>query len=125
MSKEIREVYEALLPHLITEDMATYHSKSKDYLSSGKLKMFRDDSPALFKADLEGELPEFDSVAYAVGRAAHTLILEGEDAYKETYKSVALSTIRGNIKTPLNHMEGTQRSSLSGVSSRALILHSY
>ena len=86
MTKEIREVYDALLPKLIDEPMAEYHAKSNQYLSSGKLKNFRDESPAYFKADLEGKIKPFDSVAFAQGRAAHTLILEGRNVYDNTYR---------------------------------------
>ena len=86
MSQAIKAVYDELLSHLIIEDMSVYHSKTSEYLSSGKLKLFRDESPALYEADLNGDLPEFDTAAFAQGRSAHTLILEGEAEYADTYK---------------------------------------
>lgn len=81
----IREVYDALLPLLEDESMADYHRQSNKNLSSGGLKIFRDESPARFKAAKDGKLGNFDSVAFAQGRAAHTLILEGFEVYMDTY----------------------------------------
>lgn len=86
MSTEpIREVYNGLVLLTEVESMADYHRQSSKYLGSGKLEIFRDESPELFKKDLDGKLPKFDSVAYAQGRGAHTMILEGMDIYMETY----------------------------------------
>jgi hypothetical protein len=65
--------------------MGEYHKQSNRYLGSGGLKIFRDESPARYKAAKDGLLEPFDSVAFAQGRGAHTLILEGDQVYADTY----------------------------------------
>lgn len=81
----IRDIYNALLPKLIDEDMASYQLQSSKFLSSHKLATFRDDSPELYKMEIDGKTEPFDTVAYAQGRGAHTLILEGREVYDDTY----------------------------------------
>lgn len=76
---------EEIMSRLIVEPMSEYHAKSKENLSSHKFSTFRDESPALFIAEERGEMEPFDTVAYANGRAAHTLILEGDEAYDSEY----------------------------------------
>lgn len=63
-----------------------YHADARagKYLSSHLLADFRR-SPVLFHKKLAGEIPPSDSPALALGRAAHTLILEGRAAFDEEY----------------------------------------
>ena len=69
---------------LIREPAATYHAKSKDYLSSHQLADFRK-CPLLFYRKKQGLITEDDRPAYLVGRAAHTLILEGQEKFDREY----------------------------------------
>lgn len=78
--------YEEILKELTNEPMEEYHSRSKENLSSHRFAGFRDQSPAYFKADQDGLIPEFDNAAFATGTACHTLILEGQDAYDDEYE---------------------------------------
>ncbi len=71
------------LPFLV-EPSAVYHLKAKHYLSSHQLAEFRR-CPLLYHRRQLGLLPDSDSPAYLVGRAAHTLILEGRTVFDETY----------------------------------------
>lgn len=63
-----------------------YHKDARDgkFLSSHLLGDFRH-SPLLYHKKLTGEIPPSDSPALALGRAAHTLILEGRAAFDEEY----------------------------------------
>ncbi len=71
---------------LITESSEAYHAKSRsgDFLSSHALADFRK-CPQLYRRKQLGLIPDADSAAFLVGRAAHTLILEGREAYESTY----------------------------------------
>jgi hypothetical protein len=69
---------------LIQEPAEVYHAKAKDYLSSHALADFRR-CPVLFHKKKQGLIPDKDSPAYLLGRAAHTLILEGRDAFEAGY----------------------------------------
>lgn len=62
-----------------------YHKKSEAYLSSHALADFRK-SPLLYHKKTMGLIPRTDSAAFVTGRAVHTLVLEGEDAYKKQHK---------------------------------------
>jgi len=77
--------YEEVLQELITEEMSVYHSKGNKFLGSHKFGEFRDDSPSYYHANRQGKIKQFDTVAYAQGRAVHTLTLEGVDEYEDTY----------------------------------------
>jgi hypothetical protein len=72
------------LARLEVEPAAVYHAKAKDYLSSHALAAFRR-CPLLFHKKKQGLIEDKDSPAYLLGRAAHTLILEGRDAFEAEY----------------------------------------
>ncbi len=72
------------LRFLIREPAEVYHAKSKDYLTAHALNDFRR-CPLLYRRKELGLVPERDSAAYLVGRAAHTLILEGRQRYEREY----------------------------------------
>jgi exodeoxyribonuclease VIII len=61
-----------------------YRARANDFLTSHALIDFLK-SPAVFKAKADGAIEDGDSTNYKIGRAAHTLILEGEDAFDKTY----------------------------------------
>ena len=63
-----------------------YHaaSRSGQYMSSHLLADFRE-SPELYRRKTNGEITEGESLALALGRVAHCLILEGKDAFDEQY----------------------------------------
>lgn len=71
---------------IIHEPAADYHAKSQrgEYLSSHMLADFRK-CPALYHRKLNGEIQEVESTAFTLGRAAHTLILEGRGAFDDAY----------------------------------------
>lgn len=71
---------------IIHEPAEDYHARSKsgEYLSSHMLADFRK-CPALYHKKLNGEIQESESAAFALGRAAHTLILEGRGAFDDAY----------------------------------------
>jgi hypothetical protein len=72
------------LTFLIREPAEVYHAKAKDFLSSHQLATFRD-SPLLFRRKQLGLVPEAEWAELVIGRAAHTLILEGRDEYDRRY----------------------------------------
>ncbi|MDX2199606.1 MAG: PD-(D/E)XK nuclease-like domain-containing protein [Phycisphaerae bacterium] len=72
------------LRFLIREPADVYHAKGKDYLSSHALNEFRR-CPLLYRKRELGLVPERDSTAFLIGRAAHTLILEGRQRYEREY----------------------------------------
>ncbi len=65
---------------LLKEPSTVYHAQAKHYLSSHQLADFRK-SPRLYARKRQGLIPDGDRPAYLVGRAAHTLILEGEEIF--------------------------------------------
>lgn len=69
---------------LIVESSDDYHAQSRQYMSSHQLADFRR-CPRLWKQKRDGVIPDEDRPAYAFGRAAHTLILEGEEAFADAY----------------------------------------
>ena len=68
---------------LLKETNDEYHG-TKGNLSSHRLAAFRH-CPLMYWKEREGLIPDKDSAAFVVGRAAHTFILEGEDALDEQY----------------------------------------
>ena len=72
------------LGFLLREAPEIYHAQSARFLSSHKLADFRRNVPLFRKKEL-GLVKEEDRPAYLVGRAAHTLILEGRAAYEAEY----------------------------------------
>ena len=69
---------------LIREPAEVYHARAKDYLSSHQLADFRK-CPLLFYRKRQGLIADDDRPAYLVGRAAHTLILEGDAKFDAEY----------------------------------------
>ena len=76
----------SILNRIIHEPAAAYHAKSRtgECLSSHMLADFRK-CPALYHGKLTGEIKDSDSSAFALGRAAHVLVLEGRGAFDEYY----------------------------------------
>lgn len=72
------------LSFLIREPADVYHAKSSEFLTSHRLAEFRRNPPLFRKREL-GLVSDEDRPAYVIGRAAHTLILEGREAYEREY----------------------------------------
>ena len=72
------------LSFLIRESQEQYRAQAMDHTTSHGLNDFRRD-PFLFHKKVSGLIEEEDRPAFSVGRAAHTLILEGREAYREQY----------------------------------------
>ncbi len=70
----------------ITEPADIYHARSRngEFMSSHLLADFRE-SPALYYKEINGEIEETESAAFALGRAAHCLILEGRQAFDRDF----------------------------------------
>jgi len=80
---------------IIHEHEKDYHAQAKDNLSSHQLANFRK-SARLYQRKKLGLIPDVDRPAYLIGRAAHTLILEGERVFDDTY----------TVGTPINPKTG-------------------
>ena len=63
-----------------------YHAATKrnEYTTSHRLNLFRK-CPALYRKHITGEIVEGDTEAFVLGRAVHTLVLEGELKFVEEY----------------------------------------
>ena len=63
-----------------------YHEATKrnEYTTSHRLNLFRK-CPALYKKTIDGKIVEGDTAAFALGRATHTLVLEGREKYDAEY----------------------------------------
>ncbi|MFU8828375.1 MAG: PD-(D/E)XK nuclease-like domain-containing protein [Phycisphaerales bacterium] len=72
------------LGFLASEPAAVYHAKAKDYLSSHALAEFRR-CPLLYRRKQLGLIPQRDSASFALGRAAHVLIVEGRDRFEAEF----------------------------------------
>ena len=72
------------LRFLIREPADVYHAKANDFLSAHALNDVRR-CPLLFRKKQLGLVPPRDTTAYLIGRAAHTLILEGRQRYEHEY----------------------------------------
>jgi hypothetical protein len=74
-------------PPITHEPAEQYHAKAGEFLSSHLLAEFRK-SPLLYYRKRFGFTVEEDKnrPAFVLGRAAHTLILEGLDVFDETYE---------------------------------------
>jgi len=68
----------------MVEPADVYHAKAKHYLSSHQLADYRK-CPLLYHRKRLGLISQKDSTAYLVGRAAHTLILEGRERFEAEY----------------------------------------
>ena len=69
---------------LLAEPEGEYHGRAGEYLSSHRLIDFMR-CPWLYFKKVAGLLADKDSPAYLVGRAAHSRILEGRDAYESRF----------------------------------------
>ncbi len=69
---------------LIRESFDVYHENAKRNLTSHQLADYRR-CPLLHHKKQLGLIEDEDRPAYLVGRAAHTLILEGRDAFEAQY----------------------------------------
>jgi hypothetical protein len=69
---------------LMHEPAEVYHAKSKENLSSHALADFRK-CPLLYRRKKLGLIEDEDRPAYLVGRALHTLVLEGRDRFEHEY----------------------------------------
>ncbi|MCC7409984.1 MAG: PD-(D/E)XK nuclease-like domain-containing protein [Phycisphaeraceae bacterium] len=72
------------LSFLICEPDAAYREQAKSRLTSHELAEFRRD-PYLYHKKKLGLVTDEDRPAYLVGRAAHVLILEGQERFQEEY----------------------------------------
>ncbi len=70
--------------HLKCEPADVYHAKASEYLSSHQLADFRK-CPLLYRRKQLGLIEDEDRPAYRLGRAAHTLILEGRERFEGKY----------------------------------------
>jgi hypothetical protein len=69
---------------LIVEPDEVYRSKAATHLTSHRLADFRR-NPLLFHKKELGLVRDEDRPAYQIGRAAHTLILEGREVFEKRY----------------------------------------
>ncbi len=69
---------------IIAELAGEYHARRNEFLGSHALADFRK-CPLLFHKKETGEIRDEGSPAYALGRAAHCLILEGDEAFHAQY----------------------------------------
>lgn len=76
--------YQRVIDCMIDEPADVYHSKAKENLSSHQLMDFIK-CPLLHRQKKLGIIPGINSAAFAMGRATHTVILEGEDQFKAEY----------------------------------------
>ena len=72
------------LAPLIHEPAEVYHAKAGEYLSSHLLGDFRK-CPQLYDQKRVGIIRDEDRPAYVVGRAVHTLVLEGRQCFDDEY----------------------------------------
>jgi len=69
---------------VVEEPAETYHAKAAEHLSSHGLADFRK-CPLLFHKKRQGLIEDEDRPAYLVGRATHTLVLEGRERFDAQY----------------------------------------
>jgi hypothetical protein len=69
---------------LVHEPAEVYHAKAGEFLSSHLLADFRK-CPLLYHRKRTGLVSDEDRPAYLVGRAAHTVILEGQEAFERAF----------------------------------------
>ena len=72
------------LEKIIQESFEEYRAKSKENLSSHQLADFRK-CPALYLKKKMGLIDDEDRPAFQIGRAVHTMVLEGGDVFERTY----------------------------------------
>lgn len=86
---------------ILHEPAHEYHGKAGEYLSSHRLAEFRK-SPLLFHKKQEGLIENPDRPAYAIGRATHSLILEGRPAFEREF------TVGGPINPKTGEVYGNR-----------------
>ena len=69
---------------ILHEPAETYHAKSKENLSSHQLGDFRR-CPQLYRKKKLGLIEDEDRPAFLVGRALHTLVLEGREKFEAEF----------------------------------------
>jgi hypothetical protein len=69
---------------IITEPFEIYRARSKDFLTSHQLGDYRR-CPQLYHKKKLGKIEDEDRPAYLVGRALHTLALEGRKRFEEEF----------------------------------------
>ena len=71
---------------IVHEPADEYHARSRggEFMSSHLLADFRE-SPALYRKKITGKIEESESAAFTIGRATHSLILEGRHAFDRDY----------------------------------------
>lgn len=69
---------------IIHEPAEEYHAKARQYLSSHQLGDFRK-CPMLYRKRQLDLVGDEDRPAYQIGRALHTLVLEGRDVFEREY----------------------------------------
>lgn len=76
--------FEAIQPYLIQEDFEEYNLKRKEFMASSALNTFRDESPAdyIYQFNLDDK---YDSGSMSLGRAYHTITLEGIEEYRNRF----------------------------------------
>ena len=84
---------------LIHESAEEYHAKAKHYLSSHQLADFRK-CPQLYYRKKTQPRTQEESPAYLVGRAAHVLILEGLERFREDFAVGGPINARTGQRTP-------------------------
>lgn len=84
---------------LIRESAEEYHAKAKEYLTSHQLGDFRK-CPALYRKKQLRLIEDEDRPAYLIGRALHTLVLEGRERFEAEY------TVGGPINPKTGEMFG-------------------
>lgn len=72
------------LHFLHRESADVYHARAREHLTSHALADFRR-CPLLFRRKELGLIPERDTEAYLVGRAAHVLVLEGRRRFEAEF----------------------------------------
>lgn len=72
------------MPPLLREAYETYHRKRAETLTSHQLGEYRV-TPHRWRRRRGGLIEDIERPAYVLGRAAHTLILEGQQAYNDQY----------------------------------------
>ena len=71
---------------ITSEPADEYHARSRsgEFMSSHMLADFRE-SPALYRKEITGEIEQKNTPAFILGRAAHSLILEGRHAFDRDF----------------------------------------
>ena len=74
----------AIVDTILHESAEVYQAKAAEYLTSHQLADFRR-CPLLYRKKKLGLVEDEDRPAYLVGRALHTLVLEGHEAFGKEY----------------------------------------